>query len=106
MVEIKNCGIRRRQRIDEADRLTLDAVDLLEEAEASESARAARAKRVRAAKAYTKSAVLYRQAGLGLMALASYEDAADVYADNGDTDWVKRCQACIVEIEPYIDEDG
>jgi len=41
-----------------------------------------------------------------LMALASYEDAADVYADNGDTDWVKRCQACIVEIEPYIDEDG
>ena len=103
MIEIRNCGAKRRQWIDEAESIIGDASDVMDVAEASKSQETAKRKRRRAAKLYLKAAVLYRQAGLGVMAISSFEDAADAYADNGDVDDVTRCEARIAEIETYLD---
>jgi hypothetical protein len=59
----------------------------------------------RAAKIYEHSAILYRKAGLGLMAIGSWQDAADCYTAIGDEDQCKRCESEAVAVPVYYEEE-
>ena len=104
MWSIEACGIVRRERIDQADRLISEAGELVDQAERSKSAKAAVNRRRKAARLYEKSARLYRLAGLGICGLTSWEDAAECWADLGETVDVQRCEARIAEIDPIWEE--
>ena len=60
----------------------------------------------RAAKLYERSARYYRQAGLGLMAIASWQDAADCHMALGSEDAVASCEAKANSIPVYYDEEA
>jgi len=60
---------------------------------------------LRAAKLYSRAARYYRQAGLGLMAQASWQDAADCYLSLGKEDAVALCEAKAKAIPTYYDEE-
>jgi len=59
----------------------------------------------RAAKLYERSARYYRQAGLGLMAAAAWDDAGDCYMALGNEDAVASCEAKANAIPVYYDEE-
>ena len=59
----------------------------------------------RAAKTYEQSALLYRKAGLGLMAQGSWQDAAECYVRIGDDDECHRCENEANVIPVYYDEE-
>ena len=59
----------------------------------------------RAARQYERSAKYYRKAGLGLMAAASWQDAAECYAAIGDDAEYCRCDEQERMIETYYEED-
>jgi hypothetical protein len=64
------------------------------------------AKQVRkAARLFLKSAQFYKQAGLGLQAITSYQDAADCYARLGDDEQCEKCEEFAEAIETYWEED-
>jgi hypothetical protein len=59
----------------------------------------------RAALKYERSAKHYRRAGLGVMAVASWQDAAECYAAIGaDKDFI-RCEHEELSIETYWEEE-
>jgi len=60
----------------------------------------------RAAKIYEQAAFLYRNAGLGLMALSATERAAAVYANLGDEQNCLRCEQRARAIPVYYQEEG
>jgi hypothetical protein len=90
---------RRHQWIADADRLIAEAAEAIEEA-AVKPARLRRAERL-----YAKSARLYRRAGLGVMAQASLQDAADCAETLGDRETSRLYAAAADEIETYYDEE-
>lgn len=64
------------------------------------------AKQVRkAARLFLKSAQFYKQAGLGICAITSYEDAADCYARLGDDEQCERCEEFAAAIDVHWEED-
>jgi lysine/ornithine N-monooxygenase len=59
----------------------------------------------RAAKVYEQSAILYRKAGLGLMAIGSWQDAAECYSTLGDDENCKRCECEASHVPVYYEEE-
>lgn len=101
---LKDCGEPRRLRIDQADRLVTVANDLIDEAEAAGNAKAANARRRKAALLLEKSAAVYRRAGLGVCAATSWDEAAEVWSEIGDTERVRQCEAELGEIDTFWEE--
>lgn len=101
---LRDCGQPRRLRIDQADRLVTRANDLIDEAEAAGCVKAANARRRKAAILMEKSAAVYRRAGLGVCAATSWDDAADLWSEIGDTDRVRQCEAESGEIDTFWEE--
>ncbi len=96
----------RQDWIAEGDRLIAEAEDLI--GGRPEAAKPITVKQCiyirRAAKLYVRSARYYRQAGLGLMAIASWQDAADCFMALGNEDEVASCEARANAIPVYYEE--
>jgi len=88
--------------IDEADRLVADAHDLIGDFEPH--TRQHLRDFTRAARMLQKSARLYRNAGLGVMAVASWEEAAQVWASLGDDECCDHCEGQASKIQTYWDD--
>lgn len=89
----------RQQWIAEGDRLVAQAEEVKNEGLVR------RARYEQAAKLYLKSAGFYRRAGLGLCAATSYQDAADCYSLLGNVDEVKSCEEKADAIPVYYEEE-
>lgn len=85
--------------IAEADKLVAEANELVEQGAAKPS------RYTKAAKLFIKSARFYRQAGLGLCAATSWEDAANAYAAAGDETECKICEERADAIPVYYEEE-
>lgn len=97
-------GQRRHIWIYDADRLVAEASDLADET-VSHPYNAAQAKRVaKAARLYMKSARFYKQAGLGICAVTSYEDAATCFARLGDAEQCEECEELADSIDTHYEE--
>ena len=90
---------RRHEWIAEADSLISEAADILDEAKVNPR------RITRAIKLYVKSARLYRRAGLGVMAVASFQDAAECAAMLGDQSACLFYEAAADGIDTYYDEE-
>lgn len=89
----------------DADRLVGEAAELAD-VTVSHPYSEKQAKCVRkAARLYLKSAQFYKQAGLGICAITSYEDAAECYARLGDQEQCERCEEFAAAIEVHWEED-
>jgi hypothetical protein len=58
----------------------------------------------RAARNYERSANYYRKAGLGAMAAASWQDAAECWATIGDAKEFEKCQQEELAIDVYWED--
>lgn len=99
-------GQRRQIWIYDADRLVHEAYELSDQGVAhAYSDKQAKAVR-KAARLYMKSAAFYKQAGLGIQAITSYQDAADCYARVGDDDACEHAEEQAASIEEFWDSDA
>lgn len=99
----QNFGKFRHTWIHEADRIVADCAEFTAQPPhvSPQSARHWR----RAAKLYERSADFYRRAGLGIMAIASWQDAEDCYAALDMHDDRERCRLKAASIPVYYEED-
>lgn len=89
----------------DADRLITEANEMAD-VTVSHPYNEKQAKQVRrAARLFLKSAQFYRQAGLGLQAITSYQDAADCYARLGDDEACEKCEEFAEAIDAFWEED-
>ena len=91
--------------IDMADSLIAEAEELLDDPAKKPHLPSQTSRYFRAARLYEKSARFYRQAGLGLMAQGSYQDAAECWSMVGDEDGCRRCEGRSSEIPEYWSEE-
>lgn len=99
----QNFGKFRHTWIHEADRIIAECEDYTAQPP-SVSDQSLRHWR-RAAKLYERSADFYRRAGLGLMAIASWQDAEECYAALSMIDDRERCRKKADSIPVYYEED-
>lgn len=98
-------SLRRQVWISDADRLIAEAAELADDT-AQHPYSESHAKRIRkAARLYAKSARFYRQAGLGIMAQGSLQDAAICYARLGDDEQCEQCEQLAEEIDTFYEEN-
>ncbi len=90
--------------INEGDRLIAEAEELLDDPTTTPHKSSHRSRYGRAARLYAKSARFYRQAGLGLMAQASYQDAAECCSVLGDEQGCREYEGKANEIPEYWSE--
>lgn len=91
--------------IADGDRLIAEAAELLDDPAIQPFLPNQRKRYAKAARLYIKSADFYRRGGLGLMAQASWQDAAECYAVLGEEDEVKRCELRADSIITYWDDE-
>jgi hypothetical protein len=99
----QNFGRFRHTWIHEGDRIVADCEELtVQPVEVSpQSARHWR----RASKLYERAADFYRRAGLGIMAIKSWQEAEKCYAALRMADDRERCRLKSVSIPVYYEED-
>lgn len=90
--------------IDDADRLSAQSHELVRHFEIVPHTKEQCRDFTRAARMLQKCAKLYRNAGLGVMAVASWEEAAEAWASLGDDECAEHCEARAAEIHTYWDE--
>jgi hypothetical protein len=96
----------RQQWIDRADQFIAEGAEELEDCDPAIGVQKPMHVRKyrRAARYYERSAEYYRKAGLGAMALASWQDAAECWATVGDESECHRCEAEAATIEVFYEE--
>jgi hypothetical protein len=97
----------RQSWIATGDRLISEAADDLEDGGGGQPLTPKHYRQYRrAARKYEKSANCYRKAGLGAMALASWQNAAECWAAIGDAKEFARCEQEEMGIDVYWEEDN
>ena len=90
--------------IDEADLLVARSHELVRHFEIVPDTKEQARDFARGARMLQKSARLYRNAGLGVMSQASWQDAAEAWAFLCDDDCAEYCESRAAEIHTYWDE--
>lgn len=98
-------GQRRHIWIYDADRLVAEAAELADGNVAHLYSQSQSKAVAKAARLYMKSGRFYRQAGLGICAITSYEDAATCWAKLGDEEQCRDCEQLADSIEVSYEEE-
>lgn len=98
-------SLRRYVWILDADRLVAEAAEMADTC-VSHPYNEKQSKQVRkAARLYLKSAQFYKQAGLGICAITSYQDAAECYARLGEDEQCEKCEEFAEAIDTHWEGD-
>lgn len=96
---------RRHIWLADADRLVAEAAEMADTTVSHPYCEKQAKAVLKAARLYLKSAQFYKQAGLGICAITSYEDAAECYARLGDDEQCERCEEFAEAIDTYWEGD-